>query len=122
MKVMHTPGYVHVDAETDARMREFLLNACHPATRPRMQRALDRKPDPRDALDRVKRHFGGQQPALNKLQAAIPVVAECEQYCPGLSKWLITTGYANEPLMIVAFVHWAEHPVDYSNLPTTRVQ
>jgi hypothetical protein len=122
MKVMRTPGNVHIDAETDTRMRTFLLNACHPNTKFRMTRALDVMPRPADALDRVKRYFGGQGPATTALQAAIPVVGECEQYCPGLARWLIVTGYGNEPLMIAAFAHWAENPVDYSNLPTTRVQ
>lgn len=121
MKVARTPGNVHIDRETDERMRHFLLNACHPATRFRMKRALEHRPHPPDALDRVRRYFGGRKPALDTLQAALSVVAEADKYCKGLSRWLMTTGYANEPLMIAAFAHWAEHPVDYSALPSMEV-
>lgn len=121
MKVAHTPEHVQIDRETDRHMRRFLVQACHPSTRFRMARALAQRPHPPDALDRVKRYFGGQKPALDTLQAALPVVQEAEKYCPGLSHWLMLTGYGNEPLMIAAFAHWAEHPVDYSNLPTVEV-
>ena len=117
MKVSPTPVHIRVPAEVDTRMRAFLVNACHPAVRFRMQRALSVMPRPTDALDRVKRYFGGKGPALAEVNVANLVVRECDRFCPGISEWLRVTGYANEPLMIAAFATWAEHPVDYSNAP-----
>jgi hypothetical protein len=120
MKILRTPNHVQIERAVDERMRLFLVNACHPAVRFRMQRALSHRPHPPDVLWRVKRYFGGQGPTMKAIQVAVPVVAECEKYCPGLSRWMILTGYANEPLMIAAFAAWAENPVDYSNVASVE--
>lgn len=122
IQIQRTPGNVHIDSASDARFRHFLVNACHSVVKPEMERALANKPFPPTVVMRLNAHFGDRQKILEAVDVCNVIMRECERYCHGLSEWMRLTGYANEPLMIAAFLKWAEHPVDYSALPTTRLQ
>lgn len=115
------PGLVQIDAASDRKYRDFLVNACAPNARLLMKSALDETPQ-RDGAARSLKFFGGQELHL-LLRATREVVAECETHCPGICEWLNTTGYANEPSMIKAFAAWAEQPVDLREIvPATTMR
>jgi len=113
------PGFVQIDAASDAKYRAFLINACAPNARALMKAALDETPSPLGRLRSIK--FFGERELTTILYRTGEVIGECERFCPGLCDWLTTTGYANEPSMIKAFAAWAEQPVDLREIvPATR--
>lgn len=96
---------VHVRTEADQRFRKFLTDHSPPAVSAMFRSALRDGPSPGGAGEAYQ-YFGAELQGI--LNRTAPVVIECEQHCPGISRWLEVTGFGNTVGMIRAFETWAE--------------